>query len=127
MKYAALMMNHVLKENMGLIFISDDLDTTGEDEEEELEDMDGDGDIDGDDLDLAHFEPGSWRAKQAWKAIQAEAKRTGIYGGKPLQPGPNEGDGDFDLIRDKAIWQDGHSQTVAERIAGYVRKQLRRK
>ena len=88
-----------------------------------------DDSIDGTDIP---FEPGSLAAKKAWKEIAAIAKSpdaiaqakalgydnaTGMYKGKVLAPGAGPGEGDFDFLRDKLIYDGGHSPEVATKIA----------
>lgn len=116
--------------DLSLVFLEDDPYTTEIDEERRLYDEDGDQDIDGDDLGQ-HLkdrggEPGDWESRKAWKAIEKNAKEIGSYKGKPLEPGEHPGDGDFDLLVDKRVYNNGDDLTTAQRIAGYVRKHLAR-
>lgn len=96
-------------------------------------DSNQDSEITGDDIP---YEPGSIKAKAAWKKIEAiahspkniETCKTlgyengrGMYGGKVLAPGAGPNQGDFDMLRDKLIWYNGYSPETAVKIAGKTR------
>ena len=80
-----------------------------------------------------HIVPGSVEAKKLWVQIDAQAhspeavkaaktlnpKAEGMYLVKPLVPGEaGAGQGDFKFMVDKLVYHDGHSVSVAKRIAG---------
>jgi hypothetical protein len=98
------------------------------------EDTNSDHMIDGADIP---FEPGSAKAKLAWKKIEAEAlspenamkakelsgleNARGMYKGKVLCPGVGKGQSDFEFLVDKLHYYNGHSASTASKIAGSVR------
>ena len=52
------------------------------------------------------------------------SQTTGMYEGKPLRPGANPGDGDFQFVSDRARVTQGVSVQASKRIAGAVNAKL---
>lgn len=82
---------------------------------------------------------GSDAAKMWWKHVVVPEVRagvtpenqakygkslTGMFEGKPLRPGANPGDGDFNYLREHAMVTQGVSHTEGTNIAGHVNKML---
>lgn len=87
-------------------------------------DINHDGVIDGQDLQAMGLQPGSVKAKVAWEIIEAKALASKSYAGKPLQPGPHAGDGDFSFLVDRLVWHRGLPRENAIKIAASVNQNL---
>lgn len=90
-----------------------------------IQDSDGDGNLTGNDLQAMGIKAGSAKAKAAWQVVEAQAKASKMYAGKPLAPGVHVGDGDHQFLVDRLIWSQGLSPESAAKVAGSVAAKLR--